>query len=80
MKITRNKLTAEQVKALPAGTKVIKVGRTRQGYTVDTVCTVVRTPRSVALEFVRPDGSMNRVSVVELNGHTSWYEAYSLEG
>lgn len=79
MKVNKSKLTAEQVKALPAGSKIIKVGRTRQGYTERTVCEVVKTPRSVALEYVRFDGSVNRVSVTELNGATSWYEAYALE-
>lgn len=68
------KLTADEVKQLPEGTKIIRVGRDPRGYQTRLVCVIENTPRSKCLRYRDYQGNLRRESILQVNGTTRWYE------
>lgn len=75
-KNNQKKLTAEEVKALPVGTKVTLHGRDRHGYSTELMCEVVQEAGKRVKQLRYFDSSemcVKRIPIRRLDGAVHFY-------
>lgn len=76
--IERRKVTAEEVRRMPVGTKVRIHGRDRRGYATTLDCTIVQYGKSKALSYL-PCGYGGLKKIAKLDGEVHYYSVESGE-